>query len=126
MLAYWVVFAVLVFFQRFLEPFVSWFPFYSYGKLGLALFVAFPETGGAAYLFQKLLSPFVDVQERAFLANVWPKLQKRLLRAARRCELAVIENSAQEVSLEELGTCERDAEQLLVLIRRERERRKAS
>ena len=126
MLMYWVSFAVLIFFTRFVEPLVFWVLFYEYGKLGAAVFIAVPETKGARFAFETALAPVVDMYEGAFLEKVWPKLQKQMLDAAQWCEMTVVENGVSEVSGQELEKCERDMQMLLHKCKKERSKRRAT
>ena len=126
MLMYWVVFAVLVCFTRFVEPLVCWFPFYDYCKLAAAVFISVPETKGAGFVFETALAPIVDTYEAAFLSKIWPKLQKQMLGLAQQCEVTIMRNTLDEVSGEELEKCERDMQRLLLLCKNERVKRKQS
>jgi hypothetical protein len=113
LLSYWVVISVYLCFQHFVEPLIFWLPFYDYGKMCLALFVSIPETKGATYIFSTIVSPILLSQEKAFLINIWPKLQKRALHWVTSLELAVVENSVRELSEDELNRSDRDAQVLL-------------
>ena len=113
LLSYWVVFAAFLCVQHFVEPFIFWVPFYDYGKMCTALFISIPETKGATYLFSTLVSPLFLAQEQMFVTKVWPKLQKRLLNWVTSLELAVVESSVRELSIDELNRSDRDAQILL-------------
>ena len=126
MLMYWVAFAVLIVFTRFIEPLVFWVPFYEYGKLGDAVFIAVPDTKGARFAFETALAPVVDAYESAFMEKVWPKLQRQMLDVAQWCELTVLGNGVDEVSGQELEKCERDMQMLLLKCKKERSKRRAA
>ena len=113
LLSYWVVFSLFLIFQHFIEPFIFWFPFYDYGKMCLAIFVCIPETKGAVYVFNSIVSPFLLVQESIFVEKVWPKLQKRVLGWVTGFETTVLENSVRDLSKEELLRSERDCLEIL-------------
>ena len=125
MLMYWVAFAVLITFTRFVQPFVFWVPFYEYAKLCAVVFIAVPDTKGSRFIFETAIAPTVDTYEGAFLAKVWPKLQARMLSVAQQCEAAVLENSVAEVSAEELEKCERDMQVLKLECKKERSKRRS-
>jgi len=120
LLAYWVVFAVFLIFQHFVEPLISWLPFYDYGKMSAAIFLCIPETKGASYFFQTFVSPLLVAQESVFVEKVWPRLQKRLLNWVTSLERAVVENSVHDLSKDELTKSERDAQHVLDAIAKKR------
>jgi len=55
-LTYWVTFAFLTVFESAVSA-VYWFPFYYTFKFVLVLWMALPQTGGAQFVFQSLISP---------------------------------------------------------------------
>ena len=57
----WVVLVLLLTIETMIvAPFLFWFPFYSPIKLSIMVYMYYPTTGGAKYVYEKFVSPYVD------------------------------------------------------------------
>ena len=125
LLQYWVIFALMIVFQRYFEPIVSWFPLYDYSKLAFTLYVLIPETHGSEFIFNHTVQPVFKRSESRFMRVLWPSMQTHMLKYARLAQQSIISHSLAHVSQEELSKSERDARELLDRIRTERRKRGA-
>ncbi|KAI0357758.1 hypothetical protein OH77DRAFT_1502835 [Trametes cingulata] len=87
-LMYWSVLGCIVAVEYVAEWLVSWLPFYYPIKTLFLLYLALPQTAGAAYLYQTQLRPFFSAHEREidsalaqFKAYLYASLQRWLRRA---------------------------------------------
>ncbi|KAI0366562.1 hypothetical protein BV20DRAFT_1002216 [Pilatotrama ljubarskyi] len=87
-LMYWSVLGCIVAVEYVAEWLVSWLPFYYPIKTLFLLYLALPQTAGAAYLYQTRLRPFFSAHEREidsalaqFKAYLYASLQRWLRRA---------------------------------------------
>lgn len=60
---YWVIVAVLTVLERIGDIFVSWLPMYGEMKLALFIYLWYPKTKGAGYVYETYLRPYVSKHE---------------------------------------------------------------
>lgn len=61
---YWTTFSLITAGEAFAYPIVSWFPFYSWMRLGLHLYLVMPGQQGSVYLYQSYIHPYLEQHER--------------------------------------------------------------
>ncbi|KAK4768695.1 hypothetical protein SAY87_003836 [Trapa incisa] len=60
---YWILLAFLTVFERIGDAFVSWIPMYSEAKLVFVIYLWFPKTKGATYVYDAFFRPYVAKHE---------------------------------------------------------------
>lgn len=60
---YWIIVAMLTVGERFSDIFISWLPMYGEVKLALFIYLWYPKTKGAGYIYGTLLRPYVARHE---------------------------------------------------------------
>ncbi|CAA3009759.1 putative HVA22-like protein g [Olea europaea var. sylvestris] len=60
---YWIIIAMLTALERIADIFVSWWPMYGELKLALFIYLWYPKTKGAGYVYQTYLRPYVSKHE---------------------------------------------------------------
>ncbi|KAF2086608.1 hypothetical protein K490DRAFT_15921, partial [Saccharata proteae CBS 121410] len=63
-LMYWVVFTIAQTGEYYFSPFISWFPFYAWIRLGAYCWLVMPGSQGATMLYQQHVHPFLSRHER--------------------------------------------------------------
>jgi receptor expression-enhancing protein 1/2/3/4 len=61
---YWVVLALTIFLESWLQWLLVWIPFYAWLRLGLHLWLVLPQTQGAKIIYQEHIHPFLANHER--------------------------------------------------------------
>ena len=61
---YWVVLALTIFLESWLQWFLVWLPFYAWIRLTLHLWLVLPQTQGSKILYQEHVHPFLANHER--------------------------------------------------------------
>lgn len=75
---YFVLLALALLFESWTVFIIGWFPFYSWIRLGLLLWLVIPQTQGAKFLYVSYVSPFIIEHERQideFIGDLHNKLQ---------------------------------------------------
>ncbi|KAI9888890.1 MAG: hypothetical protein M1814_006179 [Vezdaea aestivalis] len=62
-LTYWLIHALLLFLESWTSWLLSYFPFYSWIRLGLHIWLVLPQTQGAQQLYTTYVSPFLSRHE---------------------------------------------------------------
>ncbi|XP_024544532.1 putative HVA22-like protein g [Selaginella moellendorffii] len=60
---YWMIIAVLTIFERIGDTFISWFPMYNEAKVAFIIYLWYPKTKGATYIYMTFLKPYVSFHE---------------------------------------------------------------
>ncbi|XP_038904449.1 HVA22-like protein i [Benincasa hispida] len=61
---FWIIVAILTIVERIADAFVGWFPMYGELKLALFIYLWYPKTMGSGYVFDTLLRPLVDKNDK--------------------------------------------------------------
>ncbi|KAA0043834.1 hypothetical protein IC582_009239 [Cucumis melo] len=61
---FWIIVAILTVVERIADVFVGWFPMYGELKLALFIYLWYPKTMGSGYVFDQLLRPLVDSNDK--------------------------------------------------------------
>uniref|UniRef100_A0A8C4PSX9 Receptor expression-enhancing protein n=1 Tax=Equus asinus TaxID=9793 RepID=A0A8C4PSX9_EQUAS len=61
---YWIVFALFMAVETFMDIFISWFPFYYEIKIAFVLWLLSPYTKGASLLYRKFVHPSLSRHEK--------------------------------------------------------------
>jgi receptor expression-enhancing protein 1/2/3/4 len=75
---YWVVLAVVVLIESWVDFVLVWIPFYSYMRLLFLLYLVLPQTQGARVIYQTHLHPWLEENEAAiddFIASAHDRLK---------------------------------------------------
>ncbi|KAG0498843.1 hypothetical protein HPP92_003534 [Vanilla planifolia] len=60
---YWILVAVLTVLERIGDTFISWLPMYNEAKVAFFVYLWYPKTRGATYVYETFFSPYVSSHE---------------------------------------------------------------
>nr|QDL88556.1 HVA22-like protein g-like isoform X1 [Cymbidium sinense]QDL88557.1 HVA22-like protein g-like isoform X2 [Cymbidium sinense]QDL88558.1 HVA22-like protein g-like isoform X3 [Cymbidium sinense]QDL88559.1 HVA22-like protein g-like isoform X4 [Cymbidium sinense] len=67
---YWILVAVLTVLERVGDTFISWLPMYSEAKVAFFVYLWYPKTRGATYVYETFLQPYVSSHENEIDRNL--------------------------------------------------------
>lgn len=67
---YWILVAVLTVLERVGDTFISWLPMYSEAKVAFFVYLWYPKTRGATYVYETFLQPYVASHETEIDRNL--------------------------------------------------------
>lgn len=87
LLIYWVVYGFFNVIEFWSKTLLAWIPFYFFFKTLFLVFIAVPQTGGAKFIYNKVISPFSDKfifnsSTTAAASKISNKLEEQLLQKA--------------------------------------------
>uniref|UniRef100_A0A7S1G3Q7 HVA22-like protein n=1 Tax=Bicosoecida sp. CB-2014 TaxID=1486930 RepID=A0A7S1G3Q7_9STRA len=123
MLMYWVFFALLAIYDRYLEIFFYWLPFYYEAKVLFLVLFLVPYFGMPRYVFTTFLQPFMKTHVTRWVAEASPWVRTKLARFARLTQEAIFGLTRRSVPADELRQWEGSLRTQLAAARAERQRR---
>ncbi|KAF5182257.1 Hva22-like protein i [Thalictrum thalictroides] len=67
---YWIIVALLTVFEKFGDTLISWVPMYAEAKLAFFIYLWFPQTKGATYVYNSFLCPYLAKHEKDIDRNL--------------------------------------------------------
>ncbi|RZC74261.1 hypothetical protein C5167_049740 [Papaver somniferum] len=67
---YWILVAMLTIFERLADIFVSWVPMYCEAKFALFIYLWYPKTKGATYVYDSFFRPYIAQHEKEIDRNL--------------------------------------------------------
>ncbi|KAI3958316.1 hypothetical protein MKW98_011004 [Papaver atlanticum] len=67
---YWILVAMLTIFERLADIFVSWVPMYCEAKFALFIYLWYPKTKGATYVYDSFFRPYIAQHETEIDRNL--------------------------------------------------------
>ncbi|RZC69009.1 hypothetical protein C5167_032087 [Papaver somniferum] len=67
---YWILAAMLTIFERLADIFVSWVPMYCEAKFALFIYLWYPKTKGATYVYDSFFRPYIAQHEKEIDRNL--------------------------------------------------------
>jgi hypothetical protein len=123
-LKFWVMYSMLIVFDGTIDPWISWFPFYDYGKFALVLYLLVPHSNGASILYDNFALPLIKKYEKEFETKHFPRVQGKALGIANKAQLWAIKTFVSSIESAELDALTRDTERSIELVLDEKLRRR--
>lgn len=105
LLKFWSLLAILTIYENTLEPLVSWFPMYSFGKAGLMFFVLSPNSNvleTSAVMFSRVVTPLMTLLHSHTSRTLLPLGAVLLMKAVTLSQSLYVRAFADSLSPEEM------------------------
>lgn len=123
MLMYWSVFAVVNVYDMYFEFLVYWLPFYIFAKTCLVVWLSIPQFKGAVVVFEQVVQPMFSKFRVLYEDRFKPSFRLAMMARAKSFQALAMDTSLQAVSATELQHLHLGLEDLLIHLKRERDRR---